>query len=111
MTPQRIRVETAGIRDEASFHRVFSEVMGFPTTYGKNMSSWIDCMSFLDDGSSGMTTCSVMPGELFYLEVADTRDFQRRVPQVFKGFMEAAATVNARRIEGDEPPVLALILV
>jgi hypothetical protein len=111
MVLQRVRLQTRAITDEQSFHRVFAETMGFPAFYGHNMNAWIDCMSYLDDAGAGMSRFSVTPGELFQLEVADTEDFQRRVPQVFQAFVECAAFVNRRRTDAGEPSVLSLVFL
>jgi hypothetical protein len=75
------------------------------------MDAWNDCMSYLDDAETGMTTVTVSPGELFHLEVADAADFQKRLPEIFKAFIECAAFVNWRRIEKGKRPLLALILL
>ena len=54
---------------------------------------------------------TVPAGELFQLEVADAADFQRRLPEIFSAFIEAAACVNGRRVEQGEPPILALVML
>ena len=108
MTFQTAKVQTMNITDWDSFHSVFAETMGFPEFYGRNMDAWIDCMTGFDDG---MTRFAVPPGELFHLEVADTKDFARRVPEIFQAFIECAAFVNWRRVEQGERPVLSLILL
>jgi hypothetical protein len=64
-------------------------------------------MSFDD----GMTRFTIAPGEMFHLELADTRDFAKRLPEIFQALVEDAAFVNFRRIEAGEPPVLALVLL
>jgi RNAse (barnase) inhibitor barstar len=111
MTSQVVRLQTKNITDWDSFHSVFAETLGFPAFYGRNMDAWNDCMTCLDDAKAGMTTVTVSPGELFYLEVADTADFQKRVPEVLEAFIECAAFVNWRRIEKGERPVLVLVLL
>jgi hypothetical protein len=111
MVLQRARLQTRDITDEHSLHRVFAETMGFPAFYGHNMNAWIDCMSYLDDAGAGMSRYSVSPGELFHLEIADTEDFQSRVPQVFQGLIECAAFVNRRRTDVGKPPILALVFL
>jgi RNAse (barnase) inhibitor barstar len=108
MTFQTAKVQTMNITDWDSFHSMFAETMGFPEFYGRNMDAWIDCMTGFDDG---MTRFAVPPGELFHLEVADTKDFARRVPEIFQAFIECAAFVNWRRVEQGERPVLSLILL
>jgi RNAse (barnase) inhibitor barstar len=111
MTFQSARFQTQSIHDWDSFHSVFAETLSFPSYYGFNMNAWIDCMTDLDDADAGMTTVTVAPGELFHLEVEDTQNFQKRVPEIFQAFIECAAFVNMRRIEQEENPVLALILL
>jgi RNAse (barnase) inhibitor barstar len=108
MTYQTARVQTKNITDWDGFHSVFAETMGFPEFYGRNMNAWIDCMTGFDDG---MTRFRVAPGELFHLEIADTKDFAQRVPEIFQTFIDCAAFVNSRRVERGEPPVLALVLL
>jgi RNAse (barnase) inhibitor barstar len=104
---QSVRLQTKQITDWESFHSVFAESMGFPSFYGKNMNAWIDCMSFDD----GMTRFTLAPGELFHLEVADTKDFAIRLPEIFQALIEDSAFVNMRRVQAGEPPVLALVLL
>jgi hypothetical protein len=111
MTLQAARLQTRGITDWASFHTVFADMMGFPGFYGRNQDAWIDCMSYLDDPEAGMTRQTVPPGELFHLEVADAEDFQQRLPEIFRAFIECATIVNRRRTDRGEPPILSLILM
>jgi|SRR6516164_5006408 RNAse (barnase) inhibitor barstar len=107
MSSQCATVQTKRITDWDSFHSVFAETMGFPDFYGRNMNAWIDCMTYPNDG---MTRFSVAPGDLFHLEVADTKDFAERLPEIFQAFIECAAFVNWRRNEKGEPAILALVL-
>jgi RNAse (barnase) inhibitor barstar len=107
MASRSVRIETVGITDWETFHSVFAETMGFPQFYGRNLNAWIDCMNYFDHG---MTRFKVGPGELIHLEIADTKDFSRRAPEIFKAFIECAAFVNWRRVEQGERPILSLIL-
>ena len=102
------RIQTEKITDWDSFHSVFAETLGFPDLYGRNMNAWIDCLTYFDDG---MTRFTVAPGELFVLEVADTKDFAARLPEIFQAFIECAAFVNYGRAEMGDPPILALVLI
>ena len=108
MTSQSVRLQSKGITDWDTFHSVSAETMGFPDFYGRNMNAWIDCMTYFNDG---MTRFIVAPGDLFHLEVADTKDFAQRLPEIFQAFIECAAFVNGRRAEKGEPPILALVLL
>ena len=111
MVLQRVRLESKRITDWDSFHSVFAETLGFPDFCGCNMNAWIDCMSYLDDADAGMSRFTVSGAELFHLEVADTEEVQRRLPEIFQAFIECAAFVNRRRIDVGEPPVLSLVLL
>ncbi len=66
-----VTIPTDAIVDWDSFHEVFRTALGFPDFYGRNMDAWIDCMTSIDDPSSGMTDPSVAPGELFALRIDD----------------------------------------
>ena len=106
-----VTIPTDAIVDWDSFHEVFRTALGFPDFYGRNMDAWIDCMTSIDDPSSGMTDPSVAPGELFALRIDDAADFHRRCPAQYVALLECVAFVNYRRIEVGEPPVITLMLV
>ena len=102
-------VDGDSISDEASFHAVFAETLGFPAFYGNNWDAWIYCMSYLDDSEAGMSRVKVGKGELFVLGIANSQSFQNRCPKVFTAFVECAAFVNLRCLEVGEPPLLAVV--
>ena len=108
MTIHSAKIETRKITDWASFHSVFAEALGFPDFYGQNMNAWIDCMTNIDDG---MTRFTVAPGEMFHLEIDDTKDFAQRLPEIYQALIEVSAFVNRRRVEVGEAPILALVLL
>jgi len=108
MKSHSARIETKHIDDWSIFPSVFAGTMGFPEFYGRNMNAWIDCLTYMNDG---MTHFNVTPGELFHMEVADSKDFAQRLPEIFQAFIECSAFVNSRRIDAGEQPVLALILL
>jgi len=105
-----VTIPTDAIVDWDSFHQVFRTALGFPEFYGCNMDAWIDCLTSVDDPSSGMTNPSVAPGGLFTLRIDAAADFRRRCPEQYAALLDCAAFVNYRRIEVREPPVLALML-
>ena len=98
------------ITDWDSFHSVFKAALGFPDFYGRNMDAWIDCMSYVDDPSSGMANVCVAPGGSMTLRIDDAPAFKRRCPEQYEALIECAAFVNCRRIEDGGMPVLALML-
>lgn len=105
-----VTIPTAKITDWDTFHSVFQEALGFPGFYGRNMNAWIDCMTYLDEPSCGMTSVSVAEGELVALQINDAPDFQRRCPEQYEALIECASFVNFRRAELGQKPVLTLLL-
>jgi hypothetical protein len=105
-----ITIPADQITDWDSFHSVFQAALGFPEFYGRNMNAWIDCMTYIDDPPSGMTSAFVARGELITLRIDDAPDFQRRCPEQYNAFIECVAFVNYRRIELGETPVITLML-
>jgi hypothetical protein len=103
-----VNLDTRRITDWTTFHTVFAEVFGFPEFYGRNMDAWIDCMTCLDDPSSGMTAISAPPGGVIVLQLEHADDFARRCPEPFAALVDCGAFVNWRRIKAGNPPVLAL---
>ncbi len=103
-----VTIETQRIVDWATFHDVFSEGLGFPVFYGRNMDAWIDCMTCLDDPDAGMSAVHAPAGGVLTLQLENVEDFAARCPIQYAAIIECAAFVNWRRIELGSPPVLAL---
>jgi hypothetical protein len=103
-----VEIETSRIVNWDSFHAVFSEALGFPDFYGRNMDAWIDCMTCLDDREAGMSTVHCDPGAVVTLALKDVTDFAKRCPAQYSALVESAAFVNWRRIEQGYGSVLAL---
>ncbi len=85
---------------------MFAEVFGFPNFYGRNMDAWIDCMSYLDDPESGMTTITCKKGEYIVLDLAHVKEFKKRCPKIYDDLIECSSFVNWRSIEAGEPPLV-----
>jgi hypothetical protein len=103
-----IQIDTSKISDWDSFHEVFSRLFGFPDFYGGNMDAWNDCMTYLDEPDSGMTSVHVAPGDVLVLCISAVQDFKKRCPEIYDAIIECSAFVNYRRIERGAPAVLAL---
>ena len=104
----RLQINTDKIVDWDSFHEVFNEVFVFPSFYGHNMNSWIDCMSSLNNPADGMTVIHVQDGDVLVLELSNATDFAERLPEIYQALIEATAFVNYRKLEAGEQAVLAL---
>jgi hypothetical protein len=103
-----VTIETQRIVDWETFHDVFSEALGLPAFYGRNMDAWIDCMTCLDDPNAGMSAVHAPAGGVLTLQLENVDDFAARCPIQYAVIIECAAFVNWRRIELGSPPVLAL---
>jgi hypothetical protein len=105
---KNVQIDGGKITDWASFHQHFSESLGFPGFYGRNMDAWNDCMTYVDDSEAGMTSVHVAPGDVLVLCVSGAGDFKKRCPEIYDALLECSAFVNYRRIEKGEQAVLAL---
>jgi barstar (barnase inhibitor) len=105
-----VTIPTDQIADWDSFHSVFQAVFGFPSFYGRNMNAWIDCLTYLDDPPSGMTSICIAPGQLVAIRIDDAPDFRRRCPEQYEALVECTAFVNYRRTDRGGQPVLTLML-
>jgi hypothetical protein len=103
-----VQIDCRKIKDWDSFHDHFSQTFGFPAFYGRNMNAWNDCMTYLDDPESGMTSVHVAPGDVIVLCISEATDLKKRCPEIYITLIECSAFVNWRRIEKGEPAVLAL---
>ncbi|MDQ3798875.1 MAG: barstar family protein [Acidobacteriota bacterium] len=96
----KFRLETKRITDWASFHLVCEEAFGFPAYYGRNMNAWIDCMSSFETDE-----------EIIQVEITDTEDFNRRLPEIFDALVECTAFVNNRYINSGESIKIASVFL
>lgn len=103
-----VKIDCARITDWPSFHAVFAEAFGFPDTYGKNISAWIDCLTSLDAPEDGMTKLHCAPGTVMTLQLDHVREFRRTCPEQYAALIECSAFVNWRRNEAKQSSVLAL---
>lgn len=105
-----VTLPTAEITDFDTFHTMCARTLGFPGFYGRNMNAWIDCMTYLEDQSAGMTTVTVAKGEQLLIEIPDSMALKQRAPDVFEALIECTAAVNERYVQDGDPPVIALVL-
>jgi hypothetical protein len=110
MEPVVVTIPADKITDWASFHEVFDQALGFPGFCGRNMDAWIDCMTCVDDGEAGLTSVTVPPGGVLILRIDNPFDFRHRCPGRYDALIDCSASVDYRRTELGERPVLALLL-
>lgn len=103
-----VRIDARRLTDEAELHNVMNESFGFPDFYGNNMEALIDCLTFLDDPGAGMSRVQVFPGQIVLLVLENLVELNQ-VQEVLRRTLEdAVAFVNGRRLEKNQPPVLAV---
>ncbi|MBJ9665648.1 barstar family protein [Burkholderia gladioli] len=101
-----VLTDTAKITDWPSFHRVFSQIFGFPSFYGNNMDALVDCLSYLDEAE--MTSLHVKPGETLAIQLGAVVSFRRRCPDLFEALQDPCAFVNWRRTREHGAALVAL---
>jgi RNAse (barnase) inhibitor barstar len=108
MIVQRASIDCDKITDWESFHSEFDRVFGFPDFYGRNMDAWIDCMTSIDEPPDGLTSIHCEKGSFLTIECKNMGSLKERCPEQYLAIIECSAFINFRRIEVDDPPVLAL---
>jgi Barstar (barnase inhibitor) len=106
--PLNVEIDGNKITDWESFHDWFSNTLGFPGFYGRNMDAWNDCMTSLDNPDDGLSSVHVTPGDVLVLCIAEAQSLKQRCPEIFDSLVECSAFVNWRRIEKGDKAVLAL---
>lgn len=100
-----VRIDGRQLRDWDSFHETFADTFGFPSYYGRNLDAWIDCMTYLEDPSAGMTKIHGTENDPVVLQI----DQIDSVPdEIYRPLVECAAFVNYRRIEQGQRAIIAL---
>jgi hypothetical protein len=100
-----VRIDASRITDWDTFHDVFAETFGFPALYGRNLNAWIDCMTYLDEPHSGMTTIHGTATDHVVLQLEDVNSLPN---EIYAALVECAAFVNWRRIETGDTAILTL---
>lgn len=105
-----VEIDASSIRDEASFHRAFKDAFRFPDFYGNNLNAWIDCMSYLDNPTAGMSSVHVERGQTLCVLVSNASGFKLRCPELFLAMHECAAFVNWHCVQAGDRPLIALAM-
>ncbi|WP_333981526.1 barstar family protein [Burkholderia gladioli] len=98
-----VLIDTTKITDWPSFHRVFSQIFGFPSFYGNNMDALVDCLSYRDDPEAETTSLHVKPGETLAIQLGAVVSFGRRCPDLFEALQDACAFMSWRRTREHGP--------
>ena len=104
-----IRIDARRLTSSAALHTVLSEAFGFPATYGKNLDALVDCLTSLDDPQAGMSRVQLFPGQTALLVLEHYADATGKPTQEqLRHLIDAIAFVNWRRLEENEPAILAI---
>ena len=63
------------------------------------MNAWIDCMTYIDDPDSGMTTIHIDSGSILVFNLTNTDKFKKNFKELFDALIDCTAFVNKRRID------------
>lgn len=105
---KRVNVPSVALASFERFHDVFADVLGFPDFYGRTLDAWIDCLSDIDDPSTGMTRVHVEPGGVLVLDVECGATLEH---EVLAGLIDCAAFVNRRFADQDSDTRVAIARV
>lgn len=98
------------LTDWDAFHTVSEQAFGFPAFYGRNISSWIDCLSYLRD-EDGMSSVRLQEDEILTIEVSHSEQLAQRFPDLLEELEFCVAMINERYEDYGEKPALQLLLV
>jgi RNAse (barnase) inhibitor barstar len=73
-----VEIDCNRIAEWKSFHDVFTDSFKFPDFYGRNMSEWIDCLTYLDPLGDTMTTVHAPDGGYVVLQIDNVASFSER---------------------------------
>ena len=98
------------LTDWDAFHTVSQEVFGFPAFYGRNISAWIDCLSYLRD-DDGMSSVRLKDDELLTIALSHSELVRQRFPELIEELQFCVEMINERYDDYGEKPALQLLLL
>lgn len=98
------------LTDWEAFHTVSQHVFGFPEFYGRNISAWIDCLSYLRDDES-MSKIRLQDDEMLTIAVSHSALLLQRFPELIEELQFCVAMINERYADYGEKAALQLLLL
>ena len=98
------------LTDWEAFHTVSQQAFGFPEFYGRNISAWIDCLSYLRD-EDGMSSVRLKEDEMLTIAVSHSDLLRQKFPELLEELEFCVAMINERYEDYGEKPALQLLLV
>lgn len=105
---KKISLKEEQISTWDKFHNTFSELLGFPEWYGRNLDAWIDCMTYLDDDEGNITQFQLSSEELLIIEIEDAAKYKGEQKEILEALIDCSAFVNYRRIDIGQRPIIIL---
>jgi RNAse (barnase) inhibitor barstar len=105
-----IKLNGALLTDWEAFHTVSQEAFGFPAFYGRNISAWIDCLSYLRD-DDGMSAIRLQADELLTIALSDSEALRQHFPELLEELQFCVEMINERYADYGEKPALQLLLL
>lgn len=103
-----VKIDCQKIVDWETFHDVFTDAMGFPGFYGRNMDAWIDCMRSVDRPEDGLSKIQVEKGKILTLQLDNVDEFRKKYPKLYAEIIECSGLINGSRIKQGNDSILAL---
>jgi RNAse (barnase) inhibitor barstar len=98
------------LTDWDAFHTISQQAFGFPDFYGRNISAWIDCLSYLRD-ADGMSSVRLSADEMLTIALSHSELVQQRFPELLEELQFCVAMINERYEDYGEKPALQLLLL
>lgn len=102
-----VRLDGSLLSDWDAFHTESQKIFGFPDFYGRNMSAWIDCLSYLRDDES-MSKFRLKPDETLVIELHDSALLQQKSPEIAEELAFCVSAINERYDDYGEKAALVL---
>lgn len=105
-----VKLDGELLTDWEAFHTVSQEAFGFPDYYGRNISAWIDCLSYLRD-DDGMAAIRLNDDELLTIALSGSEVLGQRFPELLEELQFCVDMINERYADYGEKPALQLLLL
>ena len=104
-----VRLDGSILTTWDAFHTESHKAFGFPDFYSRNMSAWIDCLSYLRD-DDGMSKFRLKPNETLIIDVSHSEQLRQQAPEIMEELEFCVSAINERYDDYGEKPALMLRL-
>jgi RNAse (barnase) inhibitor barstar len=100
-----ISIDCSKIKCWETFHELFSETLGFPDYYGRNLNALIDC---LDDSEQSTALAKIACNEVFCLFLNEVKILKQHHLDMFIAILDCVMFVNWRAVQAGRAPKIML---